>query len=437
MTGGAYTERKVAEFWKWLEKNGVVEQGKTPFRIAEVPEGLGLIATAQINERDELFAIPESLLLSVSAAQASPVRKHLADLPAWIALALFLLHEKAKPESRWRPYLDLLPEELDSPFFWEDDDLKELEGTQLLGNVLSYRSFIERTFEESVRPILESQPQLWPQSVATSDAFSWAFGIVRSRTHPALAGDDIALVPLADLINHGNGPYVGASNQDFWAKKTQITMDYGAEKSNGDLALDYGFVVDGGIGEGTRDKFQLTLEVPEEDRFVDDKLDVAELYGLGQVCEFSLERGLDPSSQLLAFIRLIALAGADAFLLEAIFRDAVLEHVCLPVSRENEESVCASMIDGLRSSLSNYETTIEEDVRLLGDIDGDDRATRRKRMAVSARLAEKRVLIEGLDFFETRLKDLDRLEYYAERRLKSLGLLDDSGDVTPWDEFQM
>lgn len=50
---------------------------------------------------------------------------------------------------------------------------------------------------------------------------------------------------------------------------------------------------------------------------------MAELNGLGQVCEFSLERGLDPSMQLLAFLRLIALSGPDAFLLEAIFRNAV------------------------------------------------------------------------------------------------------------------
>lgn len=56
-------------------------------------------------------------------------------------------------------------------------------------------------------------------------------------------------------------------------------------------------------------------------------------------------------------------------------------------------------------------------------------------MAVNARLAEKRVLLEGLDFFETRFKDLPQIEYYAERRLKSLGLLDDSGDVTAWDEL--
>lgn len=86
--------------------------------LYQVPEGLGLIATGPINERDELLAVPESLVMSVRAAQASPVGRYLADLPAWVGLALFLLHEKAKPESQWRPYLDLLPEELDSPFFW-------------------------------------------------------------------------------------------------------------------------------------------------------------------------------------------------------------------------------------------------------------------------------------------------------------------------------
>lgn len=102
-------------------------------------------------------------------------------------------------------------------------------------------------------------------------------------------------LPFLLKVNHGNGPYVGPSDKAFWAKKSvgffnaqkpivwmqprraysagqQITMDYGAEKSNGELALDYGFVVDGGIGEGTRDKFQLTLEIPEEDRFIDDKV---------------------------------------------------------------------------------------------------------------------------------------------------------------------
>jgi [ribulose-bisphosphate carboxylase]-lysine N-methyltransferase len=43
---------------------------------------------------------------------------------------------------------------------------------------------------------------------------------------------------------------------------------------------------------------------------------------------------------------------------------------------------------------------------------------------------EKRIL-EGLaEWFQSRLKSLEMLEYYQERRLKRLGLLDDSGRST-------
>jgi [ribulose-bisphosphate carboxylase]/[fructose-bisphosphate aldolase]-lysine N-methyltransferase len=43
---------------------------------------------------------------------------------------------------------------------------------------------------------------------------------------------------------------------------------------------------------------------------------------------------------------------------------------------------------------------------------------------------EKRIL-EGLaEWFRSRLKSLSNLEYYQERRLKRLGLLDDSGRST-------
>lgn len=39
-----------------------------------------------------------------------------------------------------------------------------------------------------------------------------------------------------------------------------------------------------------------------------------------------------------------------------------------------------------------------------------------------------------LRFFEDRQSKLNELEYYQERRLKGLGLMDDDGDST-WDGF--
>jgi hypothetical protein len=60
---------------------------------------------------------------------------------------------------------------------------------------------------------------------------------------------------------------------------------------------------------------------------------------------------------------------------------------------------------------------------LLSDVD-----------VMQARLGEKETLDVTLRYFEDRRSKLDQLEYYQERRLKGLGLLDDDGNNT-WDDF--
>lgn len=53
-------------------------------------------------------------------------------------------------------------------------------------------------------------------------------------------------------------------------------MDFGAEKSDSVLLLDYG-VVD---VAGARGGYSLTLSIPETDRNFDDKMDILEINGL-------------------------------------------------------------------------------------------------------------------------------------------------------------
>ena len=54
--------------------------------------------------------------------------------------------------------------------------------------------------------------------------------------------------------------------------------------------------------------------------------------------------------------------------------------------------------------------------------------------AVQVRLGEKETLDVTMRYFEDRTSKLNQLEYYQERRLKGLGLLDDDGNNT-WDDF--
>jgi histone-lysine N-methyltransferase SETD3 len=61
--------------------------------------------------------------------------EHNLDLlsPKHCFLSTFLLLEKANPESFWRPYLDMLPQDYNSfPIFFSESDLDWLEGSPFL-----------------------------------------------------------------------------------------------------------------------------------------------------------------------------------------------------------------------------------------------------------------------------------------------------------------
>eukprot|EP00250_Pteridium_aquilinum_P005644 c15711_g1_i1 orf=606-2153(-) len=444
------TDAHLQSFNAWLSQKGVLSSSSCvrPQQCGD-SQGLGLFAHARpIGQGEEVLSVPQELWMTVAAARAHPdIGPFCENLRPWVALVLFLLYEKARPSSPWRPYLDILPSTLDSPLFWSDEELAQLEGTQLLGSILGYQQHVESEYSTLLAEIISPNPQLFDQSLFTQEAFLWAFGILRSRTFPPLTGDDLALVPLADLVNHGmvmnmEGPSWEKKSSGFFPRRDyltlrapgsvkegeQVVMQYGKKKSNGQLALDYGFVECSPRTTAVRDSFVLTLEISESDRFFGDKIDIAELNGLNSTVYFDLvyEQGIP--DEMLPFLRLVALSGTDAFLLEALFRNSVWGHLQSPVSRENEEAVCKAVLDGCRSAIAGFPTTMEEDMNLLKG----RQLSPRLEMAVAIRLGEKRVLEELQLSFESQLANLDQLEYYAERRLRGLGLLDDKGDMTPW-----
>jgi [ribulose-bisphosphate carboxylase]-lysine N-methyltransferase len=128
-----------------------------------------------------------------------------------------------------------------------------------------------------------------------------------------------------------------------------VLMQYGRSKSNGELALDYGFVEGHSMGSSIRESLSLTLEISETDRFADDKLDIAELNGLDRSVQFDLVRGQGPPDTMLTFLRLTSLTGADAFLLEVCLH-AIATHIVQLVA---EMGSCTSR-NGMNLTDSSY-----------------------------------------------------------------------------------
>ncbi|GAV76147.1 SET domain-containing protein/Rubis-subs-bind domain-containing protein [Cephalotus follicularis] len=434
--------QEIQTFWKWLSDQGVVS-AKTPVRPGLVPEGLGLVAERNIARNEVVLEVPQKLWINLDAVAASEIGSVCSGLKPWISVALFLIREKLRVDSRWRVYFNVLPQFTDSPLFWSEEELAELQGTQLLSTTVAMIEYVQNEFSKVEEEILIPHKQLFPSSI-TFGYFLWAFGILKSRAFSHLRGQNLVLVPLADFINHSpsiitEDPAYEIKGAGLFSRDLlfslrspvdvsageQVLIQYDLNKSNAELALDYGFIE----SNLNRIAYTLTLMVDPTDPFFGDKLDIAESNGLGETAYFEIILGKPFPPTMLPYLRLVALGGTDAFLLESIFRNTIWGHLDLPVSRANEELICQGVIDACRSALSGYHTTIEEDEKLMegGYLDP------RLEIAVGIRAGEKRVLQQIDGIFKERELELDELEYYQERRLKDLGLVGEQGAIIFWE----
>jgi SET domain-containing protein 6 len=59
--------------------------------------------------------------------------KRLSKINSWFPLILCMMYESQKENSLWKPYFDILPRNFDTPMFWNEEELAELEGTGVIG----------------------------------------------------------------------------------------------------------------------------------------------------------------------------------------------------------------------------------------------------------------------------------------------------------------
>lgn len=252
----AETQERAAQFAtliEWLTGNGaqihavdVKESGTSGFAVhcnQDVP------ATATV------MKIPYECMITDSVAAATPTGKALANLRDRLAalahcqLSVHLLEDMERgAQSPFHSYYNSLPRSLPQhSLFWTDEEKQWLEGTCFLEDVISFELMVQRDYDTIVAavPAFARFPRkkfLWSRVIVSSRNFS-----IRVKGE-----DHIALVPLADMMNH-NEPrktaweyrdedtaFVVTSLYDFGAGG-QITNSYG-QKSASQLLLHYGFI---------------------------------------------------------------------------------------------------------------------------------------------------------------------------------------------------
>lgn len=124
-----------------------------------------------------LFTIPRKAVISV---EMSELRQRIPqlfesrgdgddeqELDSWSALILVLMYEFLLGPSAWKPYLDMLPETFDTPMFWSDDELSELQASAVLAKV--GKAEAEDTFRAKLLPAIRSHPDMFRSSADYSD----------------------------------------------------------------------------------------------------------------------------------------------------------------------------------------------------------------------------------------------------------------------------
>lgn len=359
-----------------------------------------LVCQSAVAAFSDLLHVPrDALFFRDTVTSFSSLGRVIAGHPRWQSLleneeallVLCLLYERhvvRSDRSHWRLLLQSCPAGYPTvPAFWAWGDLSELEGVDILDDVVQKKEQL-RVFEEQVTPLL---PDLFDAlgddrpadctladfcAAFTTETILWARATFDSRAFKLNIDGSVvlSLVPLADMINHQNrsdvlvrkvlpsgGDFVmqvGAALTADTDVGREIWMSYGPLQ-NWELLQFYGFV----LTDNVHDKLPFPLQLQHDP---DDPWDVRRLRLIEQYALYSVQRcwiassGL-PSEALCALLR-VQLAQAEEFeTMEA-------EGPFAPLSTVTEAAVVDAIEQTTQCVLGLFTTTLEEDEETLREL---------------------------------------------------------------------
>ncbi|KAL9658728.1 hypothetical protein ABK040_005883 [Willaertia magna] len=182
-----------------------------------------------------------------------------------IIFYLFLIYETFinKENSKYFPYLNLLPKIFNTSIYFNEKELLELKGTNLLKSTISIKEKLNKIYTQKVYNLLQNIPFFTDiKEIFTFERFCWAFSCVWSRVFPITYAINNqtsnitteivpTLLPVVDILNHKFNSKITykTENETFYLncrenlqKGQEVCNNYGA-KSNDSFLLSYGFVM--------------------------------------------------------------------------------------------------------------------------------------------------------------------------------------------------
>jgi protein-histidine N-methyltransferase len=208
-----------------------------------------VLASRKLASGESILTVPRHLMIVDNELVASTTGVPALGLPEPSprdVLAAWLPLEAREPTSRWRPYLDGLPVQLDElPMFRDEDGRAALAGTAAHAVAADKNRDVHAAYGR-LSPDLRARLSL-------AD-FAWGYALVMSRAFhaPGTLEHHIAMIPLVEILNHGLDdttwsyhPSTGlvVSTEREFAIGEEVHFSYGA-RSNTHLIVHFGFALD-------------------------------------------------------------------------------------------------------------------------------------------------------------------------------------------------
>ncbi|SCU93477.1 LANO_0E03972g1_1 [Lachancea nothofagi CBS 11611] len=299
---------KLKELLNWGYQHGVQHSKDVEF-VQTPDKGISVVAKSEISNAS--FQVPIDIVIRRSLAEQlfQISSNHNTWLKFLVAKLKFdsnaTVVESQNLKTKFAPYIDALPREIDSPLVWNPMELNELGNTNL-GSSLTLK--LESIFLEWKSAVIHleecnedaRQEIVFTQQLLTQDkssiftnltskvfsselqfswwsfpAFLWSHLIFLSRSFPEYVVNpdadpsSVILLPIVDLLNHDYNSKVEWKRVDdsFCVQKLETVMagqeicnNYGG-KGNEELLSGYGFVLESNIFDTAALKVRLSQAV--------------------------------------------------------------------------------------------------------------------------------------------------------------------------------
>lgn len=153
-------EEKLDRFHQWLQVNGVDLRG-CKIKYSDASKGFGLYSSNNASD-GVLIVVPLDLAITPMRVLQDPLLGpecralyKEGDVDDRFLMMLFLILERLRKNSSWKPYLDMLPNTYGNPLWFTDDELEELKGTTLYRATELQKKNLLSLYEDKVKGLVK------------------------------------------------------------------------------------------------------------------------------------------------------------------------------------------------------------------------------------------------------------------------------------------